>query len=147
MVGHLLQYASRMKRLYRQQFQPLSAELELSQLEIDILLFLYNNPAYNTARDITAMRGFAKSNVSTAVESLRHRGWLTVEPDPESRRIQRLRLAKARAAQLRMLADCQEQCFAVMLAGFTAGEIDAQRLFWQRVDANVKAALAANPKG
>ena len=147
MAGQLLQYASRMKRLYRRQFQPLAEELALSQLEIDILLFLYNNPAHNTARDITAMRGFAKSNVSTAVEALRRRGWLTVEPDPESRRVQRLRLAEARGAQLRALADCQEQCFAVMLAGFTPAEIEAQRQFWQRVDANVKAALAANPKG
>ena len=76
MQNHVLTYANHFKHLYRQTFQPLSEQYEMSQLEIDILLFLKNNPRNNTAKEISVMRGFAKSNVSKAVESLRIQGYL-----------------------------------------------------------------------
>ena len=76
---------SHFKRFYSQTFQPLTEKFQLSQLETDVLLFLRNNPEYNTARDIVSMRGFAKSNVSMAVDSLRRKGFLTIQTDtPES---------------------------------------------------------------
>ena len=61
MQNHVLTYANHFKHLYRQTFQPLSDQYGLSQLEIDVLLFLKNNPMHNTAKDISIMRGFAKS--------------------------------------------------------------------------------------
>ena len=78
----MLQYAVQFKQLYTKYFQALGEELNLSQTEIDILLFLRNNPELNTARDVAAMRGLARSNVSSAVERLQREGWLRVEPDP-----------------------------------------------------------------
>ena len=69
-MNDLLQYALRFRRLYQKWFQDLGEELELSPLEMDLLLFLHNNPDRNTARDAVAVRGLAKSNVSTAVERL-----------------------------------------------------------------------------
>ena len=49
------------------QFQPLLEEMDLTMREVNVLLFLANNPDYDTARDITVLRGISKSQVSQAV--------------------------------------------------------------------------------
>ena len=48
------------------QFQPLLEEMDLTMREVHVLLFLANNPDYDTARDITVLRGISKSQVSQA---------------------------------------------------------------------------------
>lgn len=113
MQNHVLTYANHFKHLYRQTFQPLSDQYGLSQLEIDVLLFLKNNPMHNTAKDISVMRGFAKSNVSKAVESLRMQRYLTSSPDPVNRKVHRLILSADMKDRINALAGCQEQCFAL----------------------------------
>ena len=82
----VLSYIQHYKKYYTAQFEAASAAYGLNQLEIDILLFLHNNPECHTAGDICRYRGLAKSNVSAAVERLRARGVLTVCPAPDNRR-------------------------------------------------------------
>lgn len=133
----MLAYASHYKRFYAQQFEPLTARFALTQLEIDILLFLHNNPSCNTARDICTMRGFAKSNVSTALESLRQKGCLTVCPDPENRRLRTLHLCAGAQPMLQALAACQRRALDTLLAGFSPAERDFLAEAFRRMDENV----------
>lgn len=141
MLQNLIFYVNHWKRLYRQMFQPLSARYGLTQLEIDILLFLRNNPAYNTARDIAAMRGFAKSNVSQAVDHLRQRGYLAAEPEPFNRKVFRLALQKEKQPCVEELALRQERCFSIILQGFTPEEREMLHHFLARADHNIQNAL------
>lgn len=141
MQNHVLTYANNFKHLYRQTFQPLSEQYGLSQLEIDILLFLKNNPLNNTAKEISVMRGFAKSNVSKAVESLRIEGYLSSAPDPASRKIRRLYLSAGMKDRIDALSQCQEQCFALLLDGFTAEERCTLQEFFKKIDENITKSL------
>ena len=79
----VLSYIQHYKKYYAAQFEAASAAYGLNQLEIDILLFLHNNPECHTAGDICRYRGLAKSNVSAAVERLRSRGVLSVCTGPD----------------------------------------------------------------
>lgn len=137
----ILQYAENLRRLSHRSMRPLGEELRLSQLEMELLLFLRNNPELNTARDAVAYRGFAKSNVSTAVEALERKGWLTVEPDPDSRRVKRLRLRPEREGALERLAACQNGILRVLTADFTAEEAETLRVLLDRMGKNVTRAL------
>ena len=74
----ILSYVQHYKKYHAARFEAASVQYGLNQLEIDILLFLHNNPDCRTASDICRYRGLAKSNVSAAVERLRARGVLTV---------------------------------------------------------------------
>ena len=47
---------------------------QLTQMEYDILMFLHNNPKYNTAADIVKIRKSTKSHVSTSLKSLENKG-------------------------------------------------------------------------
>jgi len=141
MQNHVLTYANHFKHLYRQIFQPLSEQYGMSQLEIDILLFLKNNPHNNTAKEISVMRGFAKSNVSKAVESLRIQGYLTSSPDSDNRKVRRLYLTGEMQDRVDALSKCQEQCFALLLDGFTKEERLKLKEFFSRIDENITKSL------
>ena len=49
-------------------------EYGLTQMQYDILMFLYNNPQHNTAADIVKVRKSTKSHVSTSLKGLEDRG-------------------------------------------------------------------------
>ena len=64
----ILSYVQHYKKYHAARFEAASVQYGLNQLEIDILLFLHNNPDCRTASDICRYRGLAKSNVSAAGE-------------------------------------------------------------------------------
>lgn len=137
----ILAYMCHFRKLYAQMFQEAGERYGLSKLEMDILLFLHNNPGYNTARDITVMRGFAKSNVSRAVELLRSRGYLSAEAERENRKLRRLALTESVRGIVEELAGCQEAFFGILMCGFTPDERAALEDFFRRTDENMTRAL------
>lgn len=48
-------------------------EYGITQMQYDILMFLYNNPQHNTAADIVKIRKSTKSHVSTSLKGLEDR--------------------------------------------------------------------------
>ena len=133
----VLSYIQHYKKYYTAQFEAASAAYGLNQLEIDILLFLHNNPECHTAGDICRYRGLAKSNVSAAVERLRARGVLTVSPAPDNRR-QRLLAFTADGQRIAAaLAEIQRCSLEPLFAGFTAQEQQTLQDYLRRMDANL----------
>ena len=106
----ILSYAQHYKKYYTVQFEGAAAAYGLNQLEIDILLFLHNNPELCTASDICRYRALAKSNVSAAVERLRSRG---------------------------VLAEIQRRSIEPLFADFTLEEQQALQDYLRRMDANI----------
>ena len=82
------------RKLYCSLFTPLLERRGLTQLEMDILLFLANNPEYDTARDIVEKRHLAKSHVSVGVDALAGRGLLERQLREGNRKTIHLRLTE-----------------------------------------------------
>lgn len=61
---------------YSAMCKPLCKELELPQTAFDILMFLGNNPKYNTAGEIVEIRKIKANLVSVNVERLVREGYL-----------------------------------------------------------------------
>lgn len=133
----ILAYAQHYKKYYSAQFAGAAAAYGLNQLEIDILLFLHNNPELCTASDICRYRGLAKSNVSAAVERLRSRGVLEVLPAPDNRRQRILRFTGAARPMAEALAEIQRRTLEPLFDGFTAAEQQALQEYLCRMDANI----------
>lgn len=76
---------------------PVCKKYGLTQMEFNILLFLANNPEFDTAAQITKKRAFTKSHVSMSVRSLEERGLLTGEYHGTDRRTIHLKLTDAAA--------------------------------------------------
>lgn len=141
MIPAFLLYIHRFKQFYTQSFQPLAQRYGLTQLEIDILLFLHNNPACNTARDIVERRGLAKSNVSNALESLRQKEYLFSQADPDSRRVRRLQLRPDQGPVIERLAACQAKAVARLTDNFTREEREQLRTLLNKTDQNITRAM------
>ena len=58
------------KKIYDRTMEPLCSQYHISRMELDILLFLANNPGYDTAKDIVCQKRFTKSHVSTSLHLL-----------------------------------------------------------------------------
>lgn len=62
--------------LYHKMQAPVLEEYHLTQIELDVLLFLSHHPQQDTAKDIVEIRRLTKSHVSAAVEGLVQRQYL-----------------------------------------------------------------------
>lgn len=133
----ILAYAQHYKKYYTAQFEAAAAQYGLNQLEIDILLFLHNNPDCRTASDICRYRGLAKSNVSAAVEHLRSRGLLVVSPAPDNRRQRMLAFTPEALPIAAALAQIQAGSLEPLFAGFTPQERQSLQDYLRRMDENI----------
>ena len=73
---------------------PLCKKYQLNQSDLDLILFIANNPMYNTAKDVCEIRGIKKGIVSVTTERLVQSGYLIRKNDIHDRRIQRLCLTE-----------------------------------------------------
>ena len=138
----VLAFVQHYKKFYTSQFDDAAARYGLNQLEIDVLLFLHNNPDCRTASDICRYRGLAKSNVSKAVEHLRGMGLLTVSPAADNRRQRMLGFTDAAAPLVQELYAIQQAATAAVTADLTQAEWQAMQDYIARMDVTLRRRLA-----
>lgn len=68
---------------------------------MDILLFLANNPKYDTAAEVSDIRCLAKSHVSTSLKSLEESGYIAKFSEGSDRRRIHLKLTEKADAVIR----------------------------------------------
>ena len=81
-------------KLQEKYLESVRYEFNLSRIEIIILTFLYNNPSYDSARDIVEFRMLQRGNVSAAVDTLEKKGYLIRYTDSDDKRIVHLKLTE-----------------------------------------------------
>ena len=119
----LLLFYQNFEKFYTHQFASFLERTGLSMREAHILLFLANNPEYDTARDITILRGMSKSQVSQAVELLVAEGFLLRTPDDTDRRVIHLAISPEGQPLAQECQVLQEHCSAQLLTGLSPEEI------------------------
>ncbi len=119
---NFLLLTQRMKKLYAAMCEPVCALHALTRLELDIMLFLENNPELDTASDIVEVRMISKSHVSTTVESLIAKGLLSRQDDRCDRRRVRLKLTARADAILADARDMQASFAKRLFKGLDEGE-------------------------
>ena len=127
----MLQFYQQFGKFFARQFRPLLERTGLSMRELNVLLFLVNNPEYDTARDVTVLRGLSKSQVSQAVELLAAEGLLSRTPDTTDRRVVHLALTEAALPLAREAVAIQRRCGEQLLSGLTPQE---QAQFWSLLE-------------
>ena len=142
MLPALFTRSQGLRKLYGNLCAPLLARYGLTQLELDIILFLANNPEYDTARDIVEKRHLAKSHVSVGIDTLAGQGLLERFTREGNRKTIHLRLTEKAGPIVEEGREIQRQYGELLFAGFS--KEDRRRLFTllNRVAENVDAALA-----
>lgn len=129
------------KELYERCMKPVSQAYSMTAMELSVLLFLANNPEYDTATDIVEKRHLTKSHVSISVRSLEERGFLKKE----------YRNGDHRTVHLVLLPDCEEavrdgkkaqaEFLDLLLKGFTKEQFEDFQNYIQKMSLNVSEAL------
>ena len=121
-TGEFLSITNLFNKLYSGSINVVAVEFGMSKVEVDVLLFLHNNPQYDTARDIVEYRHIAKSYVSKAVELLVKRGALSIREDEKDRRISHREVTKEAAVPLKKALEAQAGVMEKIFRGITEEE-------------------------
>ncbi|MBQ7915395.1 MAG: MarR family transcriptional regulator [Firmicutes bacterium] len=125
-------------RVFNRLMTETARTLGMTKPEMDILLFLHNNPQYDKAADISELRFLAKSYVSKAVDLLQKRGMLEVHTDENDRRIMRLRVTEAAAPALEKAKETQVQFLKLLFEGVTCEEIKVMQAIHGKMMKNLE---------
>ena len=129
----LLQFLQHYTKYCDHQFLPLLTRTGITMREVHVLLFLANNPDYDTARDVTVLRGISKSQVSQAVDLLAAEGFLIRTPDQGDRRIVHLTISPDGWPLAKECQEIQEFCGQQLLVGLSPEEIETFRVIFDVV--------------
>ena len=111
--------------LYESLCQPVCREWNLPQTALDILLFLANNPGYDTARDICRIRGIKANLVSFHVEKLVQAGYLQREAVPGDRRRVKLLLTEKSRNVVEQGRAVQQSYREILIAHISPSDMEA----------------------
>ena len=117
MTHPLLTIRSALKRCYAHEMAGVLSRWQLTGMELDVLLFLGNNPDCDTASDMVQLRQLTKSHVSKAVERLTALGLVLQQRDEMNRRRIHLKLAEAAEPILRDGREAQKRFVEVLIRG------------------------------
>lgn len=129
------------KGLYDQTLDPVAQRWSLTRMELDLLLFLANNPAHNTAAEAVRLRQWTKSHVSAAVHALQDKGLLSAVHPEGNRKTLLLSPLPAAGPALREGQAAQRTFFQAMRRGFTPEEERVIDAIAEKIARNIRDAM------
>lgn len=136
-----------LKKLYEKLESKICTKYNLTKLELDILLFLANNPCYDTAKDIVEIRLFTKSHVSKSIEHLIDYQYLNRIPDKNDRRCIHLAIEDKAKTIILEAQQMQNYFFSLIYKNFSYEEKQQIDKFIMRMSENIKEAFELYKEG
>lgn len=122
-ISLFLRFQKEMGDVYSKKISQAASQCSLSKVEADVLLFLANNPQYDTARDVVEYRGFSKAFVSGAVELLLEKRLISIAVSKTDRRFQHLSVTDAADPHLEVLKNTQQEFIKELTRGVQPADI------------------------
>lgn len=126
--------------LYHKMQVPVLEQYQLTQIELDVLLFLSHHPQQDTAKDIVEIRRLTKSHVSAAVEGLVQRNYLQRLRRPDNKKLIHLVLLPDAAPAVQAGQERQREFFRTLKEGFDSEEVRTLNAMLSRISENAKEA-------
>ncbi|CVI66932.1 Transcriptional regulator SlyA [Clostridiales bacterium CHKCI001] len=108
---------------YEAACKPICRSIKLSKTAFDILVFLTDNPEYDTAKDISKYRAIEPNKVSFNVERLVEEGYLERHSVPGDRRKIRLVCTEKVQAIMEQEREISEKFYSTVLEGLSDEDI------------------------
>lgn len=113
-------------------------QYELTQMEYDILMFLYNNPQYKTAADIVKVRKSTKSHVSSSLKLLEDKGFVERKQSEDNKKHIEIILLDSAQEIIRAGLNVQEEFVQNMFQGLTEEEMVICRYVFSKICNNAE---------
>ena len=129
---------SQSQKAYSRQLEPVCKKWNVSRSEMDVLLFLYNNPGYDRAADIVTHRGMTKSHVSRSVANLCDLELLVRNFSEVDRRTAHLELTDRGRELAAAGKQAQQEFFARLYQGVPEEELELMKNVTRKVCENIE---------
>lgn len=129
------------KKLYDRSLQPVCDTYEITRNELDILLFLANQPEYDTAAEIVEHRKLTKSHVSVSLKALIVQGYVQTAYCEGNRKSIHLNLTPKASEIVEEGRKAQRQFFSSIFEGMTAQQMEAMKESVEIIINNVRKAM------
>lgn len=146
MTTEFLTCISLVKRLYDQIMQPVCSQYGITRMELDILLFLHNNPEYTTATGIIKKRRLTKSHVSSSIKILEEQHFLERYYQEGNEKTIHLKVTPAASEIIKSGIQAQADFYHTLFAGFSREQVLTMEHNLQKMTDNVQTALTGGNK-
>ena len=129
------------KKIYDQSLEPVCKKYQLTRMELDILLFLANNPGYDTAKDIIERRRLTKSHVSMSLKDLERRDLVQKKYYQGNQKTAHLKLSSASIQMVAEGQQAQKKFFQTVFRDFNPEDVSRMEDYFERMRKNMQNAL------
>lgn len=136
--------AIEVKKLYENMYSRFMEEYDLTQNEIDVLLFLWKNEKYDTARDIAEYHHLSRSLISKSVDSLSRKDLLFIVQDQEDRRFIHLKLSPNAKGIVSKLYKIEKEFYKSLQKGISQEELKVFLSVLQKIRKNIRKEVDKN---
>ena len=126
------------KKIYDRTMEPLCDHYHITRMELDILLFLTNNPGYDTATDIVEQKRFTKSHVSCSLRLLDEKGYIQLTFYPGNRKTVHLKVLPAASEIVKAGQEAQRNVFCRIFGGLSPEELDMLKQISHKINATLR---------
>lgn len=140
------EHQNAIKALYSKCVETVCEQHDITRMELDILLFLANNPLFDTATDIVDVRYLSKSQVSTSIKMLEKRGYLEKYYEDDNRKTAHLRICDAASHVIVDGREAQEKFLDVLFQGIPEKELEILKSCNQHIVDNIHCYLSSVKK-
>ena len=127
--------------LYEKCTKPIRDEYSLTQMEFDIIMFLFNNPEYDRAKDIVELRHLTKSHVSSALKDLIKRNLIEATYHVGNKKDIHLKLSAMTKEICKKGTAIQKKYAEMLFEGFTEEDLKIYQDLFLRVCHNASKGL------
>ena len=135
---HVFEHIFYGQNLYERTVTPVCREFGLTYMEFTVLMFLHNNPQYDTATQIVKIRRLTKSHVSISLRGLQERGLVKGVYFPGNQKTLHLQLTEAAAPVVAAGLAAQKEFGELLIRGFTPEEVAQLQRLMDRIHENMK---------
>ena len=127
--------------LYDSKTKGICEKYKLTQMEYEILMFLYQNPHHNTATDIINLRRLTKSHVSSALKSLEGKEYINRYFETNNSKTIYIELTPLSEPRVKKGLRVQKDFLESLFDGFSEEEKEMCNTFFERLCENAEKEL------
>lgn len=135
------EHQNAIKTLYAKCVGDVCSRHKITRMELDLLLFLANNPRFDTATDMVEIRYLSKSQVSTAIKTLEEGGFIRKEYADNNKKTAHLKICEAASSIIADGRAAQEKFVSLLLQGLSLEEMECIKRCFQRMWENIDSYL------
>lgn len=134
----LVVFLHNIQKSYAAYIRAVPSDYDLTTLQKELLVLLYNNPSLDKAIELTNLGYYSKGNVSEALNGLAKEGLLSKQNDENDARIIHLKLTSKATPLITKLQKARNAFLKQFFSDFSSSEIDTYKELTSRVINNLK---------